>query len=115
MFGLFLFMGVASMAGNQLFERMQLWILDPTHYPPTHYLRAVPTAVVHKFTGIQTFCLGVLWVVKSSVVGILFPLFIALLVPCRMMMGRFMKEEHLALLDEEEHPGDPDYQEALPG
>lgn len=115
LFGLFLFMGVASMSGNQLFERMQLWILDPTHYPPTHYLRAVPTKVVHKFTAIQTFCLGVLWVVKSSILGILFPLFIALLVPCRMMLGRFMKEEHLALLDEEEHPGDPDYQEALPG
>lgn len=115
LFGLFLFMGVASMSGNQLFERMQLWILDPTHYPPTHYLRAVPARVVHKFTAIQTACLAVLWVVKSSVLGILFPLFIALLVPCRMLLGKFMKEEHLALLDEEEHPADDEYQEAMPG
>ena len=106
LFGLFLYMGVASMAGNQLFERMKLWVRDPKLYPATSYLRAVPKGTVHKFTAIQLACLTVLWVVKASAVGILFPLFIALLVPVRLMLDKFFKPEHLALLDAEEEVED---------
>ena len=112
LFGLFLYMGVASMGGNQLFERVKLWVRDPELYPPTSYLRAVPKRVVHKFTAIQLACLVVLWVVKASVVGILFPLFIGLLVPVRLLMERFFKAEHLALLDAEEEPDDAQEREA---
>ncbi|MEZ4234809.1 MAG: HCO3- transporter [Myxococcota bacterium] len=104
LFGLFLFMGLASMRGNQLFERLRLWILDPTHYPPTHYLRAVPARVIHTYTLVQAACLGLLWLVKVSPLGIVFPLFIALLVPVRMGLDRLFKPEHLALLDAEELP-----------
>lgn len=111
LFGLFLFMGVASMAGNQLFERLKLWAMDPAMYPPTYYLRAVPTRVVHRYTAIQTGALVVLWVVKTSAVGILFPLFIGLLVPVRMLLGKLFKAEHLALLDAEEEPEDEEYRE----
>lgn len=106
LFGLFLYMGLASMTGNQLFERMRLWILDPTHYPPTHYLRAVPQRVIHLYTLVQAACLVVLWAVKASPLGILFPLFIALLVPTRMALLRWFKPEHLALLDAAEAPED---------
>ncbi len=112
LFGLFLFMGVASMAGNQLFERMRLWVVDPGLMPPTYYLRAVPTPVVHRFTMVQTACLAVLWVVKTSVLGILFPRFIGLLVPVRMLMDRWFLPEHLALLDAEEAPDEEAYREA---
>lgn len=111
LFGLFLFMGVASMGGNQLFERMRLWVMDPSLYPPTYYLRAVPRRVVHKYTLIQSVSLGVLWVVKTSVLGILFPLFIALLVPVRMLLDRWFEPEHLALLDAEEAPDDEEFRE----
>lgn len=104
LFGLFLFMGVASMAGNQLFERLRLWVMDPARYPTHYYLRAVPSSTVHKYTVIQLICLSVLWVVKASALGILFPLFIALLVPVRMRMDRYFRDEHLALLDAEEMP-----------
>ena len=106
LFGLFLFMGVGSMGGNQLFERLRLWIMDPSLYPPTYYLRAVPRGQVHKFTLIQLVCLVLLWVVKASALGIVFPLFIGLLVPLRMMLERWFKPEHLALLDAEETPED---------
>lgn len=106
LFGLFLYMGVASLSGNQFVERLRLWFTDPTHYPPTHYMRAVPTRVIHTYTAIQAACLALLWVVKASVLGIIFPLFIALLVPVRMAMTRFFKREHLALLDAEEIPSE---------
>ena len=104
LFGLFLYMGIAAMGGNQLFERLRLWFTDPRLYPPTSYLRAVPRPVVHTFTAVQAACLAVLWVVKTSAFGILFPLFIGLLVPVRMLMARYFDHEHLALLDAEEEP-----------
>lgn len=104
LFGLFLFMGIASMRGNQLFERLRLWFIDPAKYPPTHYVRRVPTLVMHAFTAIQIVCLLVLWLVKNSTLGILFPLFIGLLVPVRLMLDRFFNEKHLLFLDAEEVP-----------
>jgi hypothetical protein len=42
--------------------------------------------------------------VKSSGIGILFPIFIALLVPVRLLAGRIFEAEHLAALDAEEEP-----------
>lgn len=114
LFGLFLFMGVASMSGNQLFERLKLWVMEPSRYPTNYYLRAVPTRTVHKYTAIQGLCLAVLWVVKASALGILFPLFIALLAPIRMSLDKFFPAEHLALLDAEEMPEEEEQRAAGP-
>ena len=104
LYGLFLFMGVVSMSGNQFFERLSLWLRDPSLYPSTHYIRRVPLRTIHKFTALQVVCLGVLWIVKTSVLGIVFPLFIAILVPVRFIAGRFFAPEYLVALDAEEEP-----------
>lgn len=102
LFGLFLYMGIASTRSNQLFERLRLWIMDPARYPPTYYLRRVPLPIVNRFTLVQLGCLIILWIVKTSRAGILFPLFIALLVPVRRLLDRFLPPEHTATLDQEE-------------
>ncbi len=60
LFGLFLFMGIGTLGGNQFVDRFKLWITDPSLYPPTHYIRAVPLRFVHAYTGIQFVCLAVL-------------------------------------------------------
>ena len=73
LFGLFLYMGVASLAGNQFFERMTLWFKDPHLYPDAHYLNVVPNKIVHQFTVIQSLCFVVLWVLKTSPAGIPVP------------------------------------------
>ena len=104
LYGLFLFMGIVSMSGNQFFERLSLWLRDPDLYPVTHYIRRVPSRTIHAFTALQFVCLAVLWIVKSSAIGILFPIFIALLVPVRMLAERFFSPEHLAALDADEEP-----------
>ena len=109
LYGLFLFMGVVSIAGNQFFERIGLWIKDPDLYPVTHYIRRAPIKTIHLFTGIQLLCLATLWVVKANKeprIAILFPLFIALLVPVRMAAGLWFEKEHLDALDAEEEPED---------
>lgn len=106
LFGLFLYMGVTSMKGTQLLERLSLWIRDPAQYPQTYYLRRVPPRTVHAYTAVQVAGLAVLWVVKASSVGILFPIFIALLVPLRNALPRWFDASHLAILDAEQAPRD---------
>lgn len=106
LYGLFLYMGVTSMRGNQFFERLRLWLTDPELFPETHYVRRVPVKVIHAFTAAQAACLALLWFVKSSAVGILFPLFIALLVPVRGLIARRVAPEHLEALDADEEPDD---------
>lgn len=110
LYGLFLFMGVVSMKGNQLFERLSLWAMDSDLYPPTHYIRRVPNRRIHIFTAIQLLCLVILWVTKASAIGILFPLFIALLVPVRFLLNRFFDQQHLLALDASELPEDEETQ-----
>ena len=107
LYGLFLFMGVVSISGNQFFERLALWVKDPDLYPTTHYTRRVPIKLIHLFTGVQVVCLALLWVVKGSSepkIQMLFPVFIALLVPVRWAMGMWFQPEHLDALDAEEEP-----------
>ena len=89
-----------------LSNALSLWLKDPTLYPGTHYIRRVPRWTMHTFTALQVTCLGVLWIVKSSTLGILFPVFIALLVPVRLLAGRLFTTEHLAALDGEEEPSE---------
>lgn len=110
-FGLFLYMGIASLRGNQFVDRLKLWVTDPTLYPPTHYVRRVSRMVLHTFTLIQVVCLAFLWAVKSSSLGVLFPVCIALLVPIRRGLTRIFSQRDLAFLDADEEPEEEQYRE----
>lgn len=107
LFGLFLYMGFTTLGGNDFFERVRLWITDPALYPQTHYIRTVPLKTIHLFTALQLLGLLALWILKTTEIrgfplGILFPLLIALLVPFRLLMGRFIDPRHLSVLDSEQ-------------
>jgi hypothetical protein len=102
LFGLFLYMGFASLGGNQFAERLMLWITDPKLYPKTHYTMQVPPREIHKFTFIQLVCFVVLWVLKASKLGILFPLMIAALVPINLFIKRFFPDKYMEALTAEE-------------
>lgn len=104
LFGLFLYMGLASLAGNQFFDRLMLLVTDPKLYPKTHYTKLVPKKWIHRFTLVQLLCFGILWVLKASRFGILFPLMIAALVPINMLLYRYVPKEYMeALVAEEAH------------
>ena len=110
-FGLFLYMGVSSMAGNTMFERTQIiGIWESHNYPSDSYIHKVPRSDIVKFTMIQLFCLALLFVVKSTAIGISFPIFIALLPLVRLGISKcgVMKEEYCELLDPEELPEEGD-------
>lgn len=107
LYGVFLYMGVVSLTGNQFFERLTLWLTDPGLYPRTHYLRQAPTRITHHFTLVQLVCLVVLCGITLSPNASLrlsFPLFIALLVPVRLLINRVFDDKHLAALDADETP-----------
>jgi mannitol/fructose-specific phosphotransferase system IIA component (Ntr-type) len=92
LYGIFLYMGFVSLRGIQFVERLGLLFMDSALYPLNHYTRRVPTRTIHLFTLVQFVCLAVLCVVNvfpSQPVRILFPIFIALLVPIRALLGRF--------------------------
>jgi len=111
LYGIFLFMGFMSLRGVQFVERLTLWIMDSAMYPVNHYTRRVPIRTIHLYTLVQAVCLVVLCylnVSESEVLRIIFPIFIALLVPVRWLMGRVFAEEHLAFLDADEEPDTED-------
>lgn len=111
LYGIFLFMGCMSLGGVQFVERLTLWIMDSAMYPVNHYTRRVPIRTIHLYTLVQLICLGVLcWlnVSDSEVLRIIFPVFIALLVPVRALMGRLFDDDHLGFLDADEEPDTED-------
>ena len=111
LYGIFLFMGFASLRGVQFIERLGYWLMDSALYPINHYTRRVPTRTIHLFTLVQLVCLIVLCVINVSPyepIRILFPIFIALLVPIRAILGYFFDKDHLAYLDADEAPEEED-------
>lgn len=108
LFGLFLFMGFNTLVGNQFWDRIVMWVTDPKLYPRTHYVRQVPINKIHLFTAIQLAGLVALWVLKTSPIGILFPVLIAMLVPLRLGLRHWFTEAELTALDSEEEPEEED-------
>ncbi|KAG9355140.1 hypothetical protein JZ751_001853 [Albula glossodonta] len=73
LYGVFLYMGVASLNGVQFMDRLKLLLMPAKHQPDLVYLRHVPLRKVHLFTFIQALCLALLWLLKSTVAAIIFP------------------------------------------
>ena len=107
LYGIFLYMGLVSLQNVQFMERLSLWLMDSALYPATHYIRRVPIRTIHLFTLVQFICLAVLCAINvspSEPIRILFPVFIALLVPVRWLIGRIFDPDDLKTLDADEEP-----------
>ncbi|XP_053327020.1 anion exchange protein 3 [Spea bombifrons] len=103
LFGIFLYMGVTSLTGIQLFERLLLILMHPKHHPDHPYVVKVCTWRMHLFTCVQLSCIVILWVVKSSPVSLAFPFLLILTVPLRrFILPRFFHERELKALDSED-------------
>ncbi|XP_058644636.1 electrogenic sodium bicarbonate cotransporter 4 isoform X1 [Onychostoma macrolepis] len=100
LYGVFLYMGVASLHGIQFWERMKLFLMPAKHQPDFVFLRHVPLRRVHLFTLVQITCLAVLWILKSTVAAIIFPVMILGLLVVRKMMDLIFSQHDLAWLDD---------------
>ena len=77
LYGVFLFMGVSSMVGVQLIQRILIIFMPPKYQPDYMFLRTVPLRRVHMFTAVQVACLAVLWVIKTiKSISIVFPIMV---------------------------------------
>ncbi|KAI1899473.1 hypothetical protein AGOR_G00062160 [Albula goreensis] len=106
LFGIFLYMGVTSLTGIQLYERIMLMVTPAKHHPDHIYVTKVKTWRMNMFTIIQLVCIAMLWVVKSTVASLAFPFILIMTVPLRrLILTRIFEERELKALDcEEESP-----------
>ncbi|XP_008417589.2 solute carrier family 4 member 4a isoform X7 [Poecilia reticulata] len=100
LYGVFLYMGVASLNGVQFMDRLKLLLMPAKHQPDLVYLRHVPLRKVHLFTFIQILCLALLWILKSTVAAIIFPVMILALVAVRKAMDYMFSQCDLSFLDD---------------
>ncbi|XP_062849946.1 anion exchange protein 2a [Trichomycterus rosablanca] len=100
LFGIFLYMGVMSLNGIQLTERMMLLLMPPKYHPDHMYVRKVRTLRMHLFTAVQIVCLAVLWAVMSTQASLAFPFFLILTVPMRrFLLPRIFTQREVQCLD----------------
>ncbi|XP_077407028.1 solute carrier family 4 member 1b (Diego blood group) isoform X2 [Vanacampus margaritifer] len=119
LFGIFLYMGVTSLNGIQLWDRMLLLLIPKKYHPNEPYATKVSTGRMHLFTAIQIVCLALLWIIKSSPASLALPFILILTIPLRMFMtGRLFTELEMKCLDAddakvtfEEEPGQDVYWE----
>ncbi|XP_064172525.1 band 3 anion exchange protein-like isoform X2 [Anguilla rostrata] len=103
LFGIFLYMGITSLNGIQLWDRILLLFTPKKYYPADAYATMVKPLRMHLFTVIQVICLGVLWAVKSSPASLALPFIIILTIPLRILMtGRLFTAMEMKCLDAED-------------
>uniref|UniRef100_A0A8C5HU06 Anion exchange protein n=1 Tax=Gouania willdenowi TaxID=441366 RepID=A0A8C5HU06_GOUWI len=86
LFGIFLYMGVTSLSGIQMWDRMLLLITPKKYHPSEAYATRVGTLRMHMFTLIQLVCLALLWMVKISAFSLALPFVLILTIPLRMFL-----------------------------
>ncbi|XP_074797048.1 band 3 anion transport protein isoform X2 [Natator depressus] len=100
LFGIFLYMGVTSLNGIQLYDRILLLLKPPKYHPDEPYVKRVKTWRMHIFTFTQIMCLATLWVVKSTPASLALPFLLILTVPLRrFLLPKIFKDIELKCLD----------------
>jgi len=100
--GLFMYLGISALPGNEMYERVKRIFKDQSIAKSQRW-SSVPTGVTNLFTMIQVACLGAMFWVKSSSIGVLFPVVIAMLSPLRFGLEKagIIKKEYMDVLDED--------------
>nr|AKN21410.1 slc4a-4 [Schmidtea mediterranea] len=101
--GLFVYMAITALYGNQLVERVILLFTEQAAYPPSHYLRRVPQRKVHLFTVLQLTQLGLLCALgfaPTPYAKIGFPILLLLQMPIRhWIFPKFISLTYIDALD----------------
>jgi len=101
LYGVFLYMGIASLNGIQFYDRILLMFMPKKYQPDYPYLRHVTMKRVHLFTGIQIACFAGLWIIKSfQQTSILFPLMLVIMIFVRKLLDFVFTKKELRVLDD---------------
>uniref|UniRef100_A0A8C5FGJ5 Anion exchange protein n=1 Tax=Gadus morhua TaxID=8049 RepID=A0A8C5FGJ5_GADMO len=100
LFGIFLYMGVMSLNGIQLTDRLLLLMMPAKYHPDLSYVTKVRTVRMHLFTCVQLLCLSLLWVVMSTAAALAFPFVLLLTIPVkRLLLPRIFTHREIQCLD----------------
>ncbi|XP_075872841.1 solute carrier family 4 member 11-like isoform X2 [Nelusetta ayraudi] len=103
LYGLFLYIALTSIDGNQMCDRMALLLKEQTSYPPTHYIRKVPQRKIHYFTFLQILQLLLLCtfgMYPIPYMKMIFPLLMILLIPVRnSVLPYIIEAKYLDIMD----------------
>jgi len=101
--GLFLYMAVTPLYGNQMFERVTLFLTEQAAYPPNHYVKRVPQRKIHMFTCCQLCQLAILCVFGFTpwpYIKMIFPIVILLFLPVRhLLLPKIIEQKYLEAMD----------------
>ncbi|XGW30502.1 hypothetical protein V3C99_009459 [Haemonchus contortus] len=100
--GIFLYMGVVSLLGQQFVQRIALLFTSVKHQPDYSWLRSVRMRRVHLFTIIQLLSIGALFLIKhTKTISMIFPLMLVFMVMIRMfILERIFTRSEMASLDD---------------
>ncbi|CAG0898498.1 unnamed protein product [Cyprideis torosa] len=103
LYGLFLYMGITALDGNQFWERILLIVTEQALYPPNHYIRRVPQRTIHIFTSCQFLQFAVLCAAGFSpwpYTKMAFPVILLCLLPIRhLILPKFIEKKHMDAMD----------------
>jgi len=100
--GIFLYMGVMSLLGQQFVQRIALMLMPIKHQPDYPWLRMVRMKRVHLFTFIQILSIVALFAVKyTKLISMMFPLMLVFMVMIRMvLLEKIFTHQELVALDD---------------
>jgi len=103
LYGVFLFMGIVSLASNEFWHRFNMLFMQQSRLPDEPFTKYVAHKRVHAYTLIQVFLFICLVVFRSiPQIAVAFPLIIKLCIPVRMFLLPYcFSKEELILLDGE--------------
>ncbi|KTG40448.1 hypothetical protein cypCar_00006980 [Cyprinus carpio] len=103
LYGLFLYIALTSIDGNQMCDRMALLLKEQTSYPPAHYIRKVPQRKIHYFTFlqmVQLLFLCAFGMYPLPYMKMIFPLLMFILIPIRnYLLPRIIDAKYLDIMD----------------
>ncbi|CAB9531062.1 bicarbonate transporter-like protein 11 [Seminavis robusta] len=101
LFGLFLYLGMGALHGNEIWERMVMCFMMAKKRPDIPIVREVKWSTVQIYTFVQAACgLSVFAVAQFASVGYIYPALLTALVPLRSyILSRVFSEADLKYLD----------------
>jgi len=99
--GIFLYLGLTSLQGLELWDRFQGLFQDSSVAPQQRWSTAVPKKVTNLFTVVQMACIYAMMKLKESSYGVVFPLIIALMPVLRFTLVKtgIISKESMDILD----------------
>lgn len=101
LYGVFLFMGLVALPGQQFWQRFLLFFQQPSKIPKNHYTENVPIGRIHKYTLVQFFFFAIVCIVREiKSISIAFPVMVLLCIPARLYLHpKLFSEDELILMD----------------